>query len=512
MGLLVDLTDNTYFVQGAAVTLALLLITAFYHDILDEFSYRQFPLAGKEPWEFTNTKARTRWATKAEDIIVAGLEKGMKVFQVMTGICAMLILDPSLAEEVKNDERLSFVGNVKQVFFSNLHGFNGFGVIQDDDIFVDVVKGKLTQGLNQRIVPLSKVAEVTLDEIIPRKKEWTPFHFAQHSTAMVARLSSYVFLGERISHNKQWLNIAVNYTIHVHAAVQVLRFWPSLLRPLALRFHPACRTAQNDLKVGRQIISKELADRENDPNYGKGKKWEDSLDWFAEVAAGRPYDRAVTQIGLSLVSTHTTGQLWVNTVFDLAAYPEYFQPLRDEIKAVVEADGRLKHASLPKLKLMDSFIKESQRLNPGEIASMHRVATQPIKLSTGITIPQGANVMVSSHWRKSPEYYEHPESFDGFRFARMRERPGEENRHQATTTSAEHLGFGHGLHVCPGRFMAVNEIKILLIHMLLKYDWKYAEKRDRPESIPMGPDLLLDKSVKLLFRAREPELDLSMLY
>ncbi|XHG08876.1 hypothetical protein AWENTII_011965 [Aspergillus wentii] len=115
MGLLVDLTDNTYFVQGAAVTLALLLITAFYHDILDEFSYRQFPLAGKEPWEFTNTKARTRWATKAEDIIVAGLEKGMKVFQVMTGICAMLILDPSLAEEVKNDERLSFVGNVKQV-------------------------------------------------------------------------------------------------------------------------------------------------------------------------------------------------------------------------------------------------------------------------------------------------------------------------------------------------------------------------------------------------------------
>lgn len=33
----------------------------------------------------------------------------------MTGICAMLVLDPSLAEEIKNDERLSFARNVKQV-------------------------------------------------------------------------------------------------------------------------------------------------------------------------------------------------------------------------------------------------------------------------------------------------------------------------------------------------------------------------------------------------------------
>ena len=218
-------------------------------------------------------------------------------------------------------------------------------------------------------MPLSKVAQVTLEEMIPRKTEWTSFTFAQHSSAMVARLSTYVFLGDRVSQNKEWLDTAVNYAIHVHAAVQVLRFWPSILRPLALRFHPACRTAQKDLQIARVVISKELQDRANDPGWTKETDYEDSLDWLEQVYAGRPYDRAVAQIGLSLVSTHTTGQLWVNTVYDLAAYPEYFQPFRDEIKAVLGEDGRLKHATLPKLKLMDSFIKESQRLNPGEIGT-----------------------------------------------------------------------------------------------------------------------------------------------
>lgn len=145
-------------------------------------------------------------------------------------------------------------------------------------------------------------------------------------------------------------------------------------------------------------------------------------------------------------------------------------------------------------------------------ASMHRVTTEPVKLSTGTRIPQGSNLMVSSHWRKSDAYYDNPDSFDGYRFLKMRQRPGEENRHQATTTSPEHLGFGHGLHACPGRFMAVNEIKLLLIHMVLKYDWKFAEERERPPSIPMGPDLLLDKSVEILFRARESEVDESQLF
>jgi len=61
-----------------------------------------------------------------------------------------------------------------------------------------------------------------------------------------------------------------------------------------------------------------------------------------------------------------------NTLFDLAARPQYIQPLRDEIQKVFDEDGydidsegfiKLKKTSLTRLKKLDSFMKESQRLN-----------------------------------------------------------------------------------------------------------------------------------------------------
>lgn len=60
-------------------------------------------------------------------------------------------------------------------------------------------------------------------------------------------------------------------------------------------------------------------------------------------------------------------------IYDLATYPEYIQPLRDEIQQIIDEDGqdvdedgivRLKKSSLPKLWKLDSFLKESQRFTP----------------------------------------------------------------------------------------------------------------------------------------------------
>lgn len=68
-------------------------------------------------------------------------------------------------------------------------------------------------------------------------------------------------------------------------------------------------------------------------------------------------------------------------VFDLAARPEYIKGLREEIKEVLEGDGydidgdgftKLKKSSYTKLRKLDSFLKESQRLSPPGISSSPR--------------------------------------------------------------------------------------------------------------------------------------------
>jgi len=53
----------------------------------------------------------------------------------------------------------------------------------------------------------------------------------------------------------------------------------------------------------------------------------------------------------------------VHALYYLAAFPEYIQPLREEVEEIVKSEGWTKTA-LGKMHKLDSFIKETQRLNP----------------------------------------------------------------------------------------------------------------------------------------------------
>lgn len=185
---------------------------------------------------------------------------------------------------------------------------------------------------------------------------------------MVARLSSLIFIGEEVAHNKEWLDVSVNFAIDAFVGARELRLWPAVLRNLVHWVLPTTRRVREDMRIGREIVDREILKREL-IRQGKLKEQtprmhQDALDWFQEVGAGRQFDQTQAQIGLSLAAIHTTSNMLTNIMYDLTAYPEYIQPLRDEIKAVLEEDGGLKKSSLTKMKLLDSVMKESQRVNP----------------------------------------------------------------------------------------------------------------------------------------------------
>lgn len=191
---------------------------------------------------------------------------------------------------------------------------------------------------------------------------------------MVARLSSLVFLGDKICRNKEWLDVSVNYALDAFNAVRALRLWPSILRPFAQWFLPETRRAQKHLTVARKIIRQEIEQRRRDEALGHKRSHSDALDWAREVAAGRPYDETMGQIGLSIAAIHTTSQLLTNIIYDLAAYPEYVAPLREEIITALQEENGWKPSALAKMKLLDSVMKESQRLNPAGISKTHLIS------------------------------------------------------------------------------------------------------------------------------------------
>lgn len=135
---------------------------------------------------------------------------------------------------------------------------------------------------------------------------------------------------------------------------------------------------------------------------------------------------------------------------------------------------------------------------------MNRRAEDAFVLSDGVSIPRGAHITIPTfHMRDHEIFGANAEQFDGHRFLRMRQNPGEENRWQFVSTSPEFLSLGHGSHACPGRFFASNEIKIATVQLLLNYEWKVM---DNPPQRKFASRFVPDPETLIAYKSRTPEI------
>lgn len=319
-------------------------------------------------------------------------------------------------------------------------------------------------------------------------------------------------MGEEMCRNDEWVAAVSEYTSLSFFVANELRTWPSFLRPIVHWFLPSCREVRSKLPAPRRIL-KPLVDKRRALQadaLAKGEEppvFDDALSWF-EKEYGTNYDPVISQITLSTVAIDTTTDLLQETMLQIARHPEIFQPLRDEVVEVLGKQG-LQKTALYNLKLMDSTIKEAQRLKP-ILIGIRRSALSDVKLSNDFVIRKGQKIIVDTTNMWSSSFYEDPARFDPYRFMRWRDDPEKENIAHLVSTSTLHLGFGHGAHACPGRFFAANEVKIALAHLLMKYDWRLPEGHD-PQDINVGSGVVVNPELRLLVRRRQEELDLDSL-
>ncbi len=132
---------------------------------------------------------------------------------------------------------------------------------------------------------------------------------------------------------------------------------------------------------------------------------------------------------------------------------------------------------------------------------MQRIVVTDITLSDGSVLPRDTAVGVPN-WgiTRDDHLWTNPETFDGFRFAKLRAEPGAEHKHQFATAGPDSLSFGYGPQACPGRFFASNEIKVLLAHLLLNYDFKM--EGGRPQNIIHELTVMPNRGANVLFKKR----------
>ncbi|ETS75628.1 hypothetical protein PFICI_12572 [Pestalotiopsis fici W106-1] len=489
--------------------IATVLIGVVYSYISQERPLAGFPLAtveGKGP--------KKSWLFHGRQLVAEGVKKYSGAFQVMSGTGPKIVLPNRFADELRNNPHLNFNKAFAKDFFTNYPGFEPFAQgLQDDTLIQETVRVKLTQSLGLITDDLVDETTASLHDIYGESGEWKSLVLKDTVLHLVARLSSRVFLGKDLSRNERWLEIAKNYTVDGFTASFLLRLVPSILRPFAYWLIPQCRSCRRAVRDAHKIIDPEVERRVKavDEALARGekpKKTADAIGWIHEVSRGRRIDYVSAQLSLTLAAIHTTTETTTQAVFDLCEHPEVIEKLRGEIIEVVGEHGWAK-TSLYKLRLMDSFLKESQRVRPMAATSMNRFVEQEVTLSDGTVLPRGSRINVMTNFM-DPKVYAAPEEFDPARFLRLREQPGSENAWQFVTTNPEHMLFGHGQHACPGRFFAANEVKIALCHMLLKYDWRLVPGETRPQEMVFESTIGCSTDGKVEFRRRQEEINLDV--
>ena len=96
-------------------------------------------------------------------------------------------------------------------------------------------------------------------------------------------------------------------------------------------------------------------------------KFDNLLQFMDDAATGtdaRPEKLAGRTLILTLASSHTTSMAACQALFQMCEFPEYIDILRREVQDVLQEDGGWRKSTLTKLRKLDSFIKESQRVHP----------------------------------------------------------------------------------------------------------------------------------------------------
>lgn len=119
-------------------------------------------------------------------------------------------------------------------------------------------------------------------------------------------------------------------------------------------------------------------------------------------------------------------------------------------------------------------------------ASFQRKALSDITLSNGLPIPKGSRIVLpTAAINMDPDFFQDPETFDGFRYYKLRTaNEAARNTNQMVTVGKRDLTWGYGRHACPGRYIAEVAMKLVIIEFLTRYDIRLpADVIERPKNI-----------------------------
>ncbi|KAJ6505843.1 cytochrome P450 [Mycena vitilis] len=429
-----------------------------------------------------------------------------------------VVCNPKLIKEVGNapEHVISFSKGIEETIQAKLT--LGRAIVENP-YHHHTIRTNLTRNLHACFPDVRDEIVCAFNDVIqPHGSEWTLLPVLPTMMAIVARVSNRLFVGLPLCRDEAYLYNNIQHTIDVIRSAGRITLFPAFLRPLVGPWISSKdKSFDRALKYAGPLIEDRLEkERELGPDWPD--KPNDFISWLLEIAEGE--ERTVPALTLRLLSTnmaaiHTSSMAFTHALFDLTTHPEHLLPMREEVERVVKEEGWSK-AALNNMFLIDSFLRESQRINSGGPLNMVRkvVAKDGFRFSDGTWLPQGAYLSVAARaTHHDTANYDHPLTFDGFRFARERAEHKDAShdlsnsqdifKRHMISTAVDHLPFGMGKHACPGRFFAATELKAMMAHLVINYDVKAEVEGVRPPDAVFGMRVSPNATGKVYFRKRQ---------
>lgn len=320
----------------------------------------------------------------------------------------------------------------------------------------------------------------------------------------MALVISLMLVGPELSRDEDWLSTMNDFVNQVFVGGWQLKKYSLFMRPIVARgLIPGIRQVWKHQDAARKFIVPMIQKRREAQAKAEAtgevyEKPQDMVYWLMEGAKKTNPPRSDGNVAelclmMNFAALHAAAVTLTNIVFDLAARPEYIAPLREEYAAANTKYGGFteKQAILiNSLSKLDSFMKESQRMNPGTLTTFSRLVRKDITLSSGLHLPADTHILVPAAMVSlDPSIYDNPLQFDGFRFHKEREHAvgGDIYKKQFTSTSPQQMHFGFGRQACPGRFFASAVIKCITMHFLEEFDVRLVDEAGgRPKNTLKG--------------------------
>lgn len=329
----------------------------------------------------------------------------------------VLVSGREMIEDIRRakDEQLSFlVPTFESLQFVPQMGPEVFL----DPYHIEVIRTDLTKNIAAAFPELHDEVVTAFNDEMPATKEWFGVQPTDVIRRIISRTSNRLFVGLPLCRDPVYRDLNVHFTVYLALCAEVLRLFPEFLRPYISQLTPVPRK----IRQAENLLAPFLKERlELDAKYGSDwdERPNDVLSWLLKGAAPSQktlHDLTLRILAINFATVHTSATTVMCSLHYLAAHPEYIPALREEIETAIDEDRWTKKA-VDKMRKLDSFIRESQRLSSGiGCVALIRLAMQDFTFSNGLTVPAGTMVATPAYGiHTDEEILENAQEFRPFR-------------------------------------------------------------------------------------------------